>query len=222
VRTRIDAACIRAGRDPAEVTLVAVTKYAPVEAVRGIVELGVVDLGESRPQQLLERAEMFDSRTDALPVRWHQIGQLQRNKVRKVLPRVELIHSVASLKLAQAIDRIADEEGLQPRVLIEVNISGEESKEGFAPDELRELWPVLASLGHVRIDGLMTMAPYSSDPEAGRPVFAELRRLREELGGRAETRGSLPQLSMGMSGDFEVAIEEGATIIRPGSVLFSE
>jgi PLP dependent protein len=214
VSDRIAAACARVGRKPAEVTLVAVTKYARPSWVRGLVSLGVRDLGESRPQQLVERAEWFD-----VAVRWHLIGPLQRNKVRKLLPTVALIHSVDSLRLLSAIDRIAAEERLQPRVLLEVNVSGEEAKHGFAPEEVWDRWSDIAAATHVTVAGLMTMAPWDDDPERSRPVFRKLRQLRDELRERSNA-ADLRELSMGMSGDFEVAVEEGATLVRIGSRLF--
>ncbi|QDT15261.1 YggS family pyridoxal phosphate-dependent enzyme [Alienimonas californiensis] len=218
VRERIAAAATAAGRAPDAVTLIAVTKYARDEWVRGLLDLGVRDLGENRPQQLTERAETFTAQP---PVRWHQIGQLQRNKVQKLLPAAFLTHSVDSETLLARIERVAAEEGLVPAVLLQANVSGEDSKSGFTPDALRALWDAgLDRFPHVRVRGLMTMAPAAA-PDAveavARPVFAGLRTLRDELGG-AE---ALPMLSMGMSGDFEPAIAEGATHVRLGSVLYA-
>lgn len=215
VRRRIAAGCAKVGRDPSEVMLVAVTKYAKLEWVEELVRQGEIELGESRPQQLVARAAEL-----SVPVHWHLIGSLQRNKVRMLLPTVSFIHSVDSLKLLEAIDRIAGELGLAPRVLLEVNLSGEEAKHGFARDELLVQWEQLSRLEHVSIEGLMTMAAYAPDAEAARPVFAELRHLRDELRSRRASRSALPHLSMGMSGDFEVAIEEGATIVRIGTALW--
>ncbi|MFH5804796.1 YggS family pyridoxal phosphate-dependent enzyme [Alienimonas sp. DA493] len=217
VRDRIAAAATAAGRDPDAVTLVAVTKYARDEWVRGLLDLGVRDLGENRPQQLTERAERFAADP---PVRWHQIGQLQRNKVQKLLPAAFLTHSVDSEKLLARIERVAAEDGRAPAVLLQANVSGEESKSGFTPDALRDLFAAgLDRFPHVTVRGLMTMAPAAA-PDAveavARPTFAGLRELRDELGG-AEP---LPILSMGMSGDFEPAIAEGATHVRLGSVLY--
>jgi len=216
VREGIAAACRRNGRDPDDVTLVAVTKYAQPEWVRELAALGVTDLGESRPQQLLQRAGEFGD-----PVRWHLVGHLQRNKVRKVLPVAALIHSVDSVRLLSAVDRIAEEEGLTPRVLLEVNVSGEAAKDGFAPQELIEQWEEILAVKHVRIDGLMTMAPFADEPENSRRYFRELCRLRDSLRDRSPARLPLPELSMGMSRDFEVAVEEGATLVRIGRRLFA-
>lgn len=212
---RIHRASVRAGRDPAEITLVAVTKYAELEWVRELLSLGVRELGESRPQQLDQRARQIDG-----GVHWHLVGHLQRNKVRRTLPVVTMIHSVDSLRLLERIDSVAQELDLKPRMLLEVNISGEEAKDGFDTDALRREWDSILGVQSVEIEGLMTMAPYADDPQQSRPVFRGLRRLRDELAGRSPAR-SLEHLSMGMSGDFEVAIEEGATIIRIGSSLFS-
>jgi pyridoxal phosphate enzyme (YggS family) len=227
VQSEVAAACRRAGRAASEVTLVAVTKYAELDWVRGLIELGVLDLGESRPQQLVERA-------DQLPgdVRWHLIGHLQRNKVKLVLPHCVLIHSVDSLRLLEKISAIAAElpppnavsapadRTTLPRVLLEVNVAGEASKDGFTPAELCSQWDALQRVPHVELAGLMTMAPLSDDPETARPVFRGLRQLRDELAARAAPQVKLTELSMGMSGDFTVAIEEGATLVRIGSRLF--
>lgn len=228
VLRRIDAACRRAGRDPSSLTLVAVTKYAQLDWVRCLVELclaelGVVELGESRPQQLVQRAqELGASVHKHLAIRWHLIGNLQRNKVRSVLPHLTLLHSVDSLRLLESIDRIAQELDLRPRVLVEVNLSGEEAKHGFAADELSSAWDQVVKLDRVQVEGLMTMAAYSPDPENARPAFVGLRGLRDELRERCDekTRLKFRHLSMGMTGDFEVAIEEGATIVRIGSALW--
>jgi pyridoxal phosphate enzyme (YggS family) len=215
VRRRIEAARRRAMRDSRDVTLVAVTKYAQIEWVQALVALGVTELGESRPQQLVARAAEI-----AAAVHWHLIGHLQRNKVRLVLPAVVCIHSVDSVRLMEAIDRIAAELALRPRVLIEVNLTGEEAKHGFSRETLVSEWESLLKFPHVTIEGLMTMATYSTNPEDARPTFRALRELRDTLRPRSPSEIPLPQLSMGMTGDFEVAIEEGATMIRIGSALW--
>ncbi len=211
---RIEEACRRAGRPAEDVRLVAVTKSAEIGWIEALLALGVRDLGESRPQQLCERALLVDK-----PVAWHLIGHLQRNKVRKVLPVAGWIHSVDALSLLQRIDEIAGELGVRPRLLLEVNVSGETAKHGFEPEELAAAWPALSAVSHVEIAGLMTMAPWSESPEAARPVFAGLRLLRDRLRGSRPSI-ALPELSMGMSGDFEVAVEEGATLVRVGTSLF--
>jgi PLP dependent protein len=215
VRSRIVQAAQRSGRSADDVRLIAVTKYARLDGVRSLVDAGQVLLGESRPQQLIERAA-------ALPgqIEWHLIGHLQRNKVRAVLPHVTLIHSVDSLRLAERISDIAGQMSRTPRVLLEVNVSGEKSKDGFVPEALQTVWPILRELPDVQIAGLMTMAPAADDPQASRPTFQKLRDLRDTLRSDAGEDAALSELSMGMSSDFEVAVEEGATLVRVGSALF--
>jgi PLP dependent protein len=215
IRLAIEAACVRANRSPESVQLVAVTKYAELEWVRDLVELGETQLGESRPQQLCHRVAEL-----AGDVRWHMIGHLQRNKVDMVVPAAELIHSVDSLRLLRKIESSAAAVGKRSRILLEVNVSGEDSKDGFTPEELRSHWQEILDLKHVDVQGLMTMAPHSDQAESARQFFRQLRELRDELAARSESRLTLPELSMGMSGDFEVAIEEGATLIRIGSRIF--
>lgn len=214
IREQIEAACRRSGRAPASVRLVAVTKSAEVPWIRTLVALGVHDLGESRPQQLAERASLIRNN-----VHWHLIGHLQRNKVRKVLPLAAWIHSVDSLSLLKRLDEIAAELLVRPKVFLEVNVSGEGSKNGFRPDDLLATWPAMAQVANVEIAGLMTMAPFSDRVEDARSTFAELRALRDQLVSAAP-HSALSELSMGMSGDFEVAIEEGATMVRVGTSLF--
>lgn len=213
VRVRMDEAGRRAGRDPAEVTLIAVTKYASEAAVRALYDLGHRDFGESRPLQMASRAEHFPD-----DVRWHLIGHLQRNKANRVAPCVCRIHSVDSLRLLQRLDEIAIEEQRRVSILLEVNVSGEASKDGYTPNALLMEWPQFASAKQLDIVGLMTMAPLTADSAGVRAVFRGLRRLRDELAERGPW--PLPELSMGMSGDYEIAIEEGATHIRIGSALF--
>jgi pyridoxal phosphate enzyme (YggS family) len=222
VRDRMAAACRRAGRVPEEVTLVAVTKTVSAEIASLLPDLGIFDLGESRPQELWKKAA-------ALPgmVRWHLIGHLQRNKIAATLPLVSMIHSVDSVRLLQALEEAAAQQERTVPVLLEVNASGETNKQGFAPEALLNLMPAIADLRHVSIEGLMTMAALESDPEKCRPVFVKLRQLRDERSRRyiidssAPGPGSLRRLSMGMSNDFEIAIEEGATMVRIGTTLFA-
>lgn len=206
VEERIAAACARAGRPRESVTLVAVTKTVEVEVAAQLVELGVRDLGESRPQELWRKAP-------ALPagVRWHLIGHLQRNKVERTVPLVHRIHSVDSLRLLDALEAVPTDRPIE--ALLEVNCSGEASKGGFAPEALGEVVAAIERLRRVRVVGLMTMAALEEDPERCRPTFALLRRL-------SDRSPCFRELSMGMSNDFEVAVEEGATLIRLGSVLF--
>jgi pyridoxal phosphate enzyme (YggS family) len=198
------------------VTLVCVTKTVSIEVARQLASLGVLDLGENRPQELWHKAA-------ALPdVRWHLVGHLQRNKLERTLPLIHRLHSVDSLRLLAAIEKasVSDTHRQQPLpVLLEVNASGEPTKGGFSPREILGLAPHLTGLQHVCVDGLMTMAAFEEDPEKCRPTFALLRRLRDQLQSELGPGHPLTQLSMGMSNDFEIAVEEGATLVRLGTVL---
>lgn len=215
VRTRIAQAAERCGRTAGEITLVAVTKTQPAEIVREALDAGQDVFGENRVQELAAKAPLLPARA-----RWHLIGHLQKNKIRKALPLCELIHGVDSAELAREIDRIAAEAGLFPRALLEVNVSGEETKFGFRPEKLAEEIGPLLSLPRLQIEGLMTIAPYAEDPEKSRPHFRALRELRDQLAAAAGI--PLPALSMGMSNDFEIALEEGATLVRVGTAIFGE
>lgn len=215
IRLAIQTACARAGRATESVQLVAVTKYAELDWVRDLIDLGEVQLGESRPQQMCGRVKELPG-----DVRWHMIGHLQRNKVEMLIPVTELIHSVDSLRLLRKIETSAAAVGKRQRALLEVNVSGEETKDGFRPTELSSNWQEILDLQHVNIQGLMTMAPHSDNAELSRPFFRMLRELRDELAATSAGELALPELSMGMSGDFETAIEEGATLIRIGSRIF--
>lgn len=215
VRARIEAACARAGRSPQEVTLVAVTKYVGVAEVRELIRCGIYDLGENRLQVALPKVEAIRE-----PVRWHFIGHLQTNKVKDVLPRFSMIHSLDRYALAKEIDRRAQKMGIhEVPCLIQVNISGEESKGGLAPQEVKSFLESLVEFPTLRVQGLMTMAPRVQQAEEARPVFRGLRELRDSLRSVHVPYGQLRELSMGMSSDFEVAIEEGATMVRLGSIL---
>lgn len=214
VRGAIAEAATRAGRDAAEIELVAVSKTHPPEAVLEAIDAGQVIFGESRVQEARAKIPLLPSRA-----RWHFIGHLQKNKIRHALALgFELLHGVDSLELARDIDRIADEAGMHPRVLLEVNVAGESSKFGFSPDKLRAQIEPLLELGRLQIEGLMTIAPFAPEPESSRRYFAALRELRDAV--QTEFRLPLPRLSMGMSGDFAVAIEEGATLVRVGTAIF--
>jgi hypothetical protein len=216
VRRQIADAAARSGRTVEKVKLVAVTKAAGEAAIRALVEAGCRDLGESRPQQLWDRA----ARLADLPIRWHMIGTLQRNKVRRTLPLVQMLQSADSPTLVEAVDRVAAELSLCVPVLLEANVSGEGSKRGFDPVSVEPYLDELARLEHVKIRGLMCMAGLEGGLERARRDFAALRELRDRLKPSCPDRVSLDELSMGMSGDFEAAIEEGATIVRIGSALF--
>jgi PLP dependent protein len=220
IRGRMAEAAARSGRSAGDVALVAVTKFAPVEWIRPLIEAGCRDLGESRPQHLWEKAAAL---SDAPGVRWHLIGHLQRNKVRRTLPLVAWIHSVDSPRLLAAIEEEIAGAGVQKLplpILLEVNISGEEAKHGFPPVEIEPFLAGLPPSEHLSIRGLMCMAALEGGPDAARRDFAALRQLRDRLRPSCPPGVSLDELSMGMSGDFETAIEEGATIVRVGSALF--
>jgi pyridoxal phosphate enzyme (YggS family) len=219
VRRRTIAAATRAGRDPRDVLLVAVSKTHPMPMIEAAVAAGQQDFGENRLEELWPKVEA--ARTAHLDVTWHFIGTIQSRKTAAVVGPWALVHSVDRTRIAQRLSRDAVSAGQVLRVLLEVNVSGEESKHGFAPAELRAATADLAVLPGIRIEGLMTMAPLVDDPEAARPVFRALRELRDELAVRCP-QVEWRHLSMGMTNDFEVAIEEGATIIRVGSAIFGK
>jgi pyridoxal phosphate enzyme (YggS family) len=218
IRQRVAAAAARSGRPANAVTLVAVTKYVGPEEIRAVVAAGCRDLAESRPQQLWDRAAALADST----LRWHMVGHLQRNKVRRTLPLVHLVHSVDSLDLLEAVDRIAGELSIRTSVLVEVKISGEESKTGLEPEAVEPLLEQAARYPHVAVRGLMGMAALEGGPDVARRNFAALRELRDRLRSRVPEQICLDELSMGMSGDYEEAILEGATLVRVGSALFAE
>ena len=215
VEQRIQAACRRAGRARTEVTLVAVTKTVGPEIAAFLPSLGIANLGESRPQELWRKAA-------ALPatVHWHLVGHLQRNKIERTLPLVHCIHSVDSGKLLDALEREAVKLQRTLPIFLEVNASGEPSKHGFTPEEVMALGSKIAASPHLQVLGLMTMAAFEENPENTRPTFVALRELRDTLRQSLQAPESLPHLSMGMTNDFEVALEEGATFLRVGTALF--
>lgn len=215
VREQIAAAAAKAGRTAAEIELVAVSKKQDAEKVRAVFDAGQAIFGESRVQEARAKIPLLPA-----ALRWHFIGPLQKNKVRHALPLFELLHSVDSLDLAQSIERIAEEEGLRPRVLLEVNVAGEGSKLGFVPEKLRAEMEALLGLTRLEIEGLMTIPPLAPEAEDSRRHFVALRELRDELEKTFDLK--LPQLSMGMSGDYPIAIEEGATLVRAGTAIFGE
>jgi PLP dependent protein len=214
VNERIAASCRRSGRDPASVRLVAVTKRQPAEWVPALVALGATDLGENYPQELWAKVEVLPD----VNASWHLIGHLQTNKARKTFQLVRMIHSVDSLKLLRALNDCARGATNPPRVCLQVNTSDEDAKHGWTPALLLRDAEAIADCRAIPVAGLMTMAALGTDAETARPSFVALREIREAL--RARTGLALPELSMGMSGDFETAIEEGATLVRIGSALF--
>jgi PLP dependent protein len=215
VRTQIADAAKESGRSPDEIELVAISKTHEAGKVRVAFDAGQQLFGESRVQEARAKIPLLPS-----AARWHFVGRLQRNKVRHALPLFELFHSVDSLELARDMNRIADEEGLHPRILLEVNVAGEGSKIGFAPEALREQMEALLELPRLTVEGLMTIPPLAPEAEASRKYFVALRKLRDQFA--AQFRIELPRLSMGMSGDFAVAIEEGATLVRVGTAIFGQ
>ncbi|HHV80017.1 MAG TPA: YggS family pyridoxal phosphate-dependent enzyme [Firmicutes bacterium] len=212
VRQRIAEACKRAGRPIEAVKLVAVTKNVSPDRILEAAGLGVTYFGENRVQEAKKKISVLGDKAQGL--RFHMIGHLQRNKVAPALRMFELIHSVDSLRLLQAIERKSDELGITAKILLQVNVSGESTKSGFSPQELNSVLEVATGLRHIQVMGLMTIAPYTENPETVRPYFAQLRELTEI------DPSVLRELSMGMSGDFEVAIEEGATMVRIGTAIF--
>lgn len=212
IQDRIRAAAVRAGREPSSITLVAVSKAMPVEAIREAVTAGITILGENRVQEARDKIAAL-----AGLATWHLVGHLQTNKSKLAVQLFDLIHSLDSLKLAQALDQHGQQAGKLVRCLIEVNLGGEESKSGISEEGVRPLLEAAGQLPHLRIQGLMAIPPFLPDPEQSRPFFRRLRNLRDKL----EAEGfPLAELSMGMTHDFEVAIEEGATMVRIGSAIF--
>jgi pyridoxal phosphate enzyme (YggS family) len=215
VREQIANACAKSGRGVDEVELVAVTKTHPAEKIREAIDAAQTLFGENKVQEARGKIPELPS-----TVRWHFIGHLQKNKIRHALPLFEMIHGVDSLELATAINRIADEDGHRPRVLLEVNVAGEGSKFGFKPETLREDFEQLLALDRLTIEGLMTIPPPAPEAEASRKFFVQLRELRDHLQQSAAVQ--LPHLSMGMTDDFQIAIEEGATLVRVGTAIFGK
>ncbi len=216
VRSRMEGACRRAGRADGAVRLVAVTKTVDVDVVRILNSLGLKEFGENRVPELVRKSEALAD----IGATWHMIGHLQRNKVKDLLPHSRIVHSVESAELAEVLSRRAAGLGIEVEALIEVNVAGEEAKYGVAPGEAGALAEKIAGLPSLRLRGLMTMAPIAENPETVRPVFARLRELATQIS-RHLPPGAMAELSMGMTQDFEVAIEEGATIVRIGSALFA-
>ena len=215
VREQVARAAAKAGRTAGDIELVAITKTHPGEKVREAIEAGQTLFGESRVQEARVKIPELPS-----SLRWHFVGHLQKNKIRHALPLFELFHSVDSLALAQEMNRIAADEGMHPRVLLEVNVAGEGSKFGFAPEKLREQMEELLALQRLSILGLMTIPPLTDKAEASRGYFVQLRELRDRL--QTEFHVDLPQLSTGMTQDFPIAVEEGATLVRVGTAIFGE
>ena len=214
IRDRIAEAAGGSGRSASEIRLVAVTKKNAPERIVPLIEAGQRDLGENFPQELWRKADAMADRA----IHWHLIGHLQSNKARRTLPMVRFIHGVDSLKLLRLLDELAADADEPPSACLQVNCSGEESKHGWSPEALLDDADLIAECRHLPIVGLMTIAGYGTTNDEARPAFERLRRLRDQL--RERTGLPLPELSMGMSGDFEAAILEGSTLVRIGSALF--
>jgi pyridoxal phosphate enzyme (YggS family) len=216
IRTRLAAAARRAGRDPSSIRLVAVSKTHPLEAVRAAVRAGQTVFGENRVQEALQKIE---ASTDT-SIEWHLVGHLQSNKARKAAATFACIHSIDSIDVLQRVDAAAVEAGTAPTLLVQVDLAGEPTKYGATADALRPVFEAAASCRAARVTGLMVLPPFVDDPEDARPYFRQLRDLRDVLGIRGVPPSMLRELSMGMSHDFEVAVEEGATLVRVGTSIF--
>ena len=217
IERKIQEACKRANRAREDIVLIAVSKTKPVSMLKEVYDLGIRDFGENKVQELSEKYPQMPSDTT-----WHLIGHLQRNKVKQIIDKVDLIHSVDSIRLAEAIEREAAKKDIIVNILLEVNVAEEESKFGFKVDEVLSAVEQIATFPHVRIKGLMTIAPFVENPEENRSVFAYLQKLSVDIARKNIDNVSVNILSMGMTNDYEVAIEEGATVIRVGTGIFGE
>lgn len=215
VEEKIREACRRAGRDRAEVTLIAVSKTKPAAMIEEAVDSGIISFGENKVQEMLEKQTIIDK-----PLQWHLLGHLQRNKVRQIVGRVTRIHSVDSLRLAKQIQTEYEKKNLIADILIEVNMAREESKFGFMPEETEEAIRQIAEFPNICVKGLMTVAPFVENPEENRTHFHNLNKLLVDINGKNIDNINMRELSMGMTGDYEVAIEEGATFVRVGTGIF--
>lgn len=217
VENTIDEACRQSGRDRSEVTLIAVSKTKPVEMLKEAYETGCRDFGENKVQELVDKYEVLPK-----DIRWHMIGHLQRNKVKYIVDKVYLIHSVDSLRLAEEISKEAAKKNVDVNILVEVNVAGEETKFGTGCEETKQLVRDIAQLPHVHIQGLMTIAPYVENSEENRIYFQQLKKLSVDISSENIDNVSMKVLSMGMTGDYAVAVSEGATYVRVGTGIFGE
>ena len=215
VENKIQEACLRAGRRREDVTLIAVSKTKPLEDLEEAYHLGVRVFGENKVQELVDKY-------DSLPkdIEWHMIGHLQRNKVKYIIDKAAYIHSVDSLRLAETIEKEAAKRNITVNILIEVNVAGEESKFGLMPEEVDEFVTKIAEFRHIQIKGLMTIAPFVENPEENRSIFQRLHKLSVDIGSKNVDNITMRVLSMGMTNDYEIAIEEGATMVRVGTGIF--
>ena len=217
VLKKVEEACARSGRDPKDVTLIAISKTKPIEMIEEAMEAGARVFGENKVQELCDKYEQLPK-----DLHWHLIGHLQRNKVKYIVDKAELIHSVDSLKLAEEISKEALKKNVEVNILIEVNVAEEESKFGVSVEETLALVEEIAKLPGIHIQGLMTIAPYTTDPEENRPVFRTLKKLAVDIKKKNIDNVCMDVLSMGMTGDYQVAVEEGATLVRVGTGIFGE
>lgn len=217
VEDKIVKACQRVGRNPNEVTLIAVSKTKPMSLIREAVEYGIIDFGENKVQELCSKTEEIKT-----PLNWHMIGHLQRNKVKYIIDKTSLIHSVDSYRLAEKISEEAAKKNIICPILIEVNVAGEESKYGVKPKEVLPFLLEISKLSNIIVKGLMTIAPFVDNPEENRIHFKELRNLYIDIKTKNIDNVNMSELSMGMTGDYEVAIEEGATYVRVGTGIFGQ
>lgn len=222
IRQRIASVCSKINRDPDSITIVAASKGRDPQQIKEAIEAGIIDIGENRIQEALEKYKATGAARYAQRIKWHMIGHLQTNKVKEALNLFSLIQSVDSLRLAREIDKHAVRVNKIQDILVEVNISGEPTKFGLKPDAATGVIKEMAGLKNINIKGLMTIAPLVDNPEKARPYFRHLRELRDELNARLMTHDALRILSMGMSDDFEAAIEEGSNMIRLGRVIFAD
>ena len=217
VRKNIDEACRSAGRDPDEVTLIAVSKTKPVSLLQEAYEAGARCFGENKVQEIMDKYPLLPP-----DIQWHMIGHLQRNKVKYIVDKAALIHSVDSLRLAQTIEQEAAKHDVRVPILFEVNVAGEESKFGLKTTEVLPLVRTVSAFPHIEIRGLMTIAPYVNNPEENRQYFRELKKLSVDIAAENINNVTMSVLSMGMTGDYQVAVQEGATMVRVGTGIFGE
>ena len=217
VENKITEACKKANRSREDITLIAVSKTKPVSMLQDVYDLGIRDFGENKVQELADKSPTLPD-----DIRWHMIGHLQRNKVKQVIDKAVLIHSVDSVRLAETIEAEAAKKGIIVHILLEVNVAEEESKFGLKVDEVLPAIEQIAAMTHIRIEGLMTIAPFVENPEENRTVFARLQKLSVDIAKKNIDNVSVNILSMGMTNDYQVAIEEGATMIRVGTGIFGE
>ena len=217
VEENISNACKRAGRNREDITLIAVSKTKPIEVMEEALEAGIKNFGENKVQELTSKYEKMNK-----DFNWHMIGHLQRNKVKYIVDKVDLIHSVDSLRLAKQIEKEAQKRNVKSDILIEVNIANDSNKFGFKEEELYSTIEEISNLKHINIKGLMTIAPYVDDPEDNRDFFRRIKQLSVDINSKNVDNVGMDILSMGMSGDYEVAIEEGATIVRIGTGIFGD